>query len=50
MAYEVKLLKKDMDEQEEIHQYIFLIEGNEEILEVEYSEESWFAQVKISRK
>lgn len=50
VAYEVKLLKKDMDEQEEIHQYIFLIEGNEEILEVEYSEESWFAQVKISRK
>ncbi len=50
VIYEVKLPKKDRDEQEEIHQYVFWIENNEEILEVEYSEESWIAQVKISRK
>ncbi len=50
VIYEVKLPKKDKDEQEEIHQYVFWIENNEEILEVEYSEESWIAQVKISRK
>lgn len=50
VIYEVKLLEKNMNKQKEIYQYVFGIESNEEILEVEYSEESWIAQVKISRK
>lgn len=50
VIYEVKLLKKDVDEQGEIQQYVFSIESNGEILEVEYNVESWLAQVNISRK